>query len=956
MGEFTLLDSFIEQYKGKQPDWGPIGYVTFKRTYARPIPDEKRTEEFWETVKRVVEGTYSIQKSYCESLKLPWNGKKAQYSAQEMFRLMWEMKFLPPGRGLWMMGTDYVRRRGGAALNNCLGPEVKFFEQSKGLVALGDVVGQRLTIWTQEGWKPAVAKSYGEQILNEVVLKPCVTSNSKTQHRIRVRATSNHGWYLSNGIKTHNLRIGDEIHALAVEPTWDGDHIERTGKQHGYIFADGTKGWQGPYDTRYSIRLCGKKAEKVKYFEDITYPDHANGDPVGRVNSPRDLKALPWKEKPAYIAAFLQAWIEFDGHENNANGITLDTIADNATEFVEQHAPLIGYIVTGVSLETRDTNYGPRSKPLQRIKLQKTDKVKFRVQDILYGETPEEVFCLEVPDLHEFTLAGGIHSLNCAFVSTKEINIDFAEPFCFLMDMSMLGVGVGGDTKGAGILRIKEPRVGDYTFTVEDSREGWVAIARCVMDAYAGKGSLPKKIDYSKVRPYGEPIKSFGGTASGPGPLSQLVEEDIHEILHPLVDDPITSEAIVDLFNAIGRCVVSGNVRRSAEIMLGDPEDGEFLELKNPETSKIHAQRCDMEEGWRWASNNSLLAEIGMDYGNLAERTAQNGEPGYFWLDTARKFGRLADPATNRDKLAEGCNPCGEQTLESYELCCLVETFPARHDSFDEYERTLKFAYLYAKTVTLVPTHNPRTNAVMLRNRRIGTSQSGIVQSFVKHGIREHYRWCDEGYQYLRSLDRIYSDWLCIPPSRKITSVKPSGTVSLLPGSTPGVHFPYAEHYWRTIRMDEGSELVEALRKAGYRVEKAEGHNTVAVYFPVKEKNFFKSRADVTIWEQLEIVAQMQFWWADNQVSVTVTFKPEEAGQIKQALELYETRLKSVSFLPLMKHKYKHAPYQPMTKEEYERAIKQLKKIKLSKLTETNGFENKYCDSDRCEIPVPSQG
>lgn len=156
--------------------------------------------------------------------------------------------------------------------------------------------------------------------------------------------------------------------------------------------------------------------------------------------------------------------------------------------------------------------------------------------------------------------------------------------------------------------------------------------------------------------------------------------------------------------------------------------------------------------------------------------------------------------------------------------------------------------------------------------------------------------------------------------------------------------------------MDAGSELVEALRKAGYRIEKAEGHNTVAVYFPVKEENFYKSRADVTMWEQLEIVAQMQHWWADNQVSVTVTFKPEEAGQIRQALELYETRLKSVSFLPLTEHSYKHAPYQPMTKEEYDGAKKQLKKIKLSKLTETNGFEHKYCDSDKCELPMPSQG
>jgi hypothetical protein len=142
---------------------------------------------------------------------------------------------------------------------------------------------------------------------------------------------------------------------------------------------------------------------------------------------------------------------------------------------------------------------------------------------------------------------------------------------------------------------------------------------------------------------------------------------------------------------------------------------------------------------------------------------------------------------------------------------------------------------------------------------------------------------------------------------------------------------------------------MEALKKAGYRVEEGEGHNTVVAYFPVKEENFYKSRSDLSIWEQLEIVAQMQYWWADNQVSVTVTFKPEEASQIKQALELYETRLKSVSFLPLTEHGFKHAPYQPMTKEEYEKAVKKLKPLKLHNISETSGHERKYCDNDRCE-------
>ena len=134
--------------------------------------------------------------------------------------------------------------------------------------------------------------------------------------------------------------------------------------------------------------------------------------------------------------------------------------------------------------------------------------------------------------------------------------------------------------------------------------------------------------------------------------------------------------------------------------------------------------------------------------------------------------------------------------------------------------RTLKFAYLYAKSVTLLPTHNARTNHVMLRNRRIGLSQSGIVQAFAKFGRRRVLtEFCDAGYQEIKRWDSIYADWLCIQKSIKVTSVKPSGSVSLLAGATPGIHYPEAGTYWRTVRVAKDSVLVKILSDAGYRIE-----------------------------------------------------------------------------------------------------------------------------------------
>jgi len=962
MSEFKLQESFLEEFKGKQPSWGPLGYITFKRTYARPVPGKDRTEEFWETISRVVEGTYEVQKVYCEGLKLPWNGLKAQYSAQEMFRLMWEMKFLPPGRGLWMMGTDFVKKKGSAALNNCFSGDTKFFGHDA-LMTLRDAAeAGEIKVRTYDGrLKSATVQSFGKQPTQAIVFKPC---GRRSNFNLEYVATPNHNWILSDGSRTTSLQVGDKVtitpYKSKPDPSKDVFYSWSEEYQHGFvhglIFGDGTR--HTYYPDRHFIRLCGEKnkkytriLERITGYISTTSPPSYNGDQVVTIKSAKNLKRLPEDtDTLEYRQGFLDGWIAADGHtKENGGSVGLDSQNHEAIDWAIERAPLLGYCVTGDYYSpVMETNLGIRSAPIRRLSLSRK-AITYIVKEIHELEE-KEVFCVTEPDSSSFTLEGGMPTGNCSFVSTKNINIEYSEPFCFLMDMSMLGVGVGSDTKGAGKIKIKEPRYSDCTMVVDDSREGWVELARVYIDAYFGRGSIPKTIDYSGVRPYGASINGFGGTASGPAPLEQLTK-DIPDILSPLIDDHISSQAIVDLFNAIGRCVVSGNVRRSAEIMLGDPEDENYLDLKDPEKNQEYIDK------WRWTSNNSVYAEVGMEYGGLAKRTAKNGEPGYFWLDTARRYGRLCDPPNKKDRLAEGCNPCSEQTLESYELCCLVETFPARHEDLESYKRTLKFAYLYAKTVTLLPTHNGRTNAVMLRNRRIGTSQSGIAQAITLRGIREHLRWCDEGYHFIKDLDEDYSGWLCVPRSIKVTSVKPSGTVSMLPGATPGIHFPYAEYYWRTIRMDRGSQLVEALQRSGYRIEDSDGEgvNTVIIYFPVKEDNFFKSRADLTIWEQLELVAQMQYYWADNQVSVTVTFKPEEAEQIQRALSLYETRLKAVSFLPLEGHGFKHAPYQPITKEEYERAIKKLKPLKLKKVNETDGFESKYCDSDRCEL-VPPEG
>lgn len=531
---------------------------------------------------------------------------------------------------------------------------------------------------------------------------------------------------------------------------------------------------------------------------------------------------------------------------------------------------------------------------------------------------------------------------NCGFVSTKNLEFDPIRPFQFVMDLSMLGVGVGFDTNGKNRVEIQKPKHVETVAAIPDSREGWIAALGIVLSGFFRGTEIPK-FDYSLIRDAGTPIKGFGGTSSGPEPLKKLLGS-LQTLLTEHIGEKLTSVLIVDIMDYIGKCVVSGNVRRTALLGIGNSDDKKFIELKNP---KLYAKEL---KSHRWASNNSVFCEVGQNYEHIAELIKENGEPGVIWLDNMRKYGRMSDGINNADYRAKGVNPCGEQILESMELCNLVETFPSLHESYEEYEMTLKYAYLYAKTVTLIPTHWEETNAVLLRNRRIGTSQSGIVDACVRHGRQNMIEWCEKGYSYLRKVDGIYSDWLCIPRSIKITTVKPSGSVSLLPGVSPGIHYPHSQYYIRRVRVSKLSLLVKIMKDAGYKVEAdVSEDSSMIVEFPVAVENFVKGKEEVTMWEQLLNAADWNGYWSDNNISITVTFKPEEARDIANALSIFDSRIKAATFLPLGNKVYPQMPYEAITEAKYKAMVEKLSKPDYSEFME-EAVGEKFCDGETCQL------
>jgi len=547
---------------------------------------------------------------------------------------------------------------------------------------------------------------------------------------------------------------------------------------------------------------------------------------------------------------------------------------------------------------------------------------------------------------------------NCAFVSTLEMTkANPGKPFAFLMEASMLGVGVGFDDKGADKnFEIYTPGAAQ-TYVIPDTREGWQESTVALINSYLKADQASIEFDYSEIRPYGATIATFGGTASGPDPLVAL-HDKIREIFSGRAGQLLTTVDIADIGNLIGRCVVSGNVRRSAELLIGRIDDDNFLNLKNvekfPERNSYDAEA----PGWGWMSNNSVMVNVGTDFSKIIDGIVRNGEPGVIWEDISKAYGRLIDPVNNKDHRIMGYNPCAEQSLESYEMCTLVETYLNRHESKEDYLRTLKFAYLYAKTVTLLPTHWEETNAIMQRNRRIGTSMSGIANFADRKGLPELRTWMNEGYAVVKKYDVTYSEWLGIRESIKTTTVKPSGTVSILAGESPGVHWtPGGEYFMRAIRFGNNDSMLPLFKMANYRIEPASEspETTSVVFFPIKS-GAMRAERDVSIFEKMNLAVIAQRYWSDNSVSVTISFDPEtEADKIATVLHMHDGQLKTVSFLPSGNFTYPQMPYTQITKEEYEEAAGQLFPISFDGVYQGLGVDaigEAYCTTDACEIKL----
>jgi ribonucleoside-triphosphate reductase len=515
----------------------------------------------------------------------------------------------------------------------------------------------------------------------------------------------------------------------------------------------------------------------------------------------------------------------------------------------------------------------------------------------------------------------------------------------------MLGSGVGFNIQNRYVNEL--PRVRDSfktptrndsasaSFIVPDSREGWVSLLQRLLDSAFGTGGT---FDYSTqlVRGKGAPIKGFGGIASGPEDLVWGIGE-IGRILEGRANAQLRPIDCLDIMNIIGAVVVSGNVRRSAQIAIGDYDDLDYLRAKRWDLGSIPT--------WRNNSNNSVVChDISLLPNEFWEGYAGNGEPyGLINLDLARSCGRIGE-TQYPDPLLRGFNPCAEQGLEDYETCCLAEIFLPNITTKQELLDLASLLYRVCKHSLALPCHLAETQEVVHRNMRMGLGVTGYLQA-----SEDQRGWLSECYEYLRKFDKEYSAARGFNRSIKLTTVKPSGTLSLLPGVTPGAHPAYARFMVRRISVSSNSPLVEVCRQHGYDVEfkrKNDGtddHSTVLVSFPFSYPRSALTAAECSAITQLEVVRRLNKEWSDNSVSCTVYYKPEELpGIIEYLKENYSENFKSLSFLRHSGHGYDQAPYEEITEELYNELVQ--KTTIITQVAEAAFESDDECASGICPV------
>ena len=545
-----------------------------------------------------------------------------------------------------------------------------------------------------------------------------------------------------------------------------------------------------------------------------------------------------------------------------------------------------------------------------------------------------------------------IAGYNCSFIA-----IDSPKAFDEVMYVLMCGTGVGFSVERQFTNNLptiaEEFHETDTTIRVKDSRIGWASAYRELISLlYSGR--VPKW-DTSGIRPAGARLKTFGGRASGPKPLEDLFQFTVHTF-KKAAGRKLNSLECHDIVCKVADIVIVGGVRRSALISLSNLTDDRMRNAKNGAWWESDVQRA--------LANNSVAytekPDVGIflkEWGTLYD--SKSGERGIFNRVAATK---KASSNGRRDVegFEYGTNPCGEIILRSKGLCNLSEVVIRENDTLADLKEKVRIA-------TIIGTfQSTLTNFRYLRSdwrknqeeeRLLGVSMTGIMDHPVlSKPTDETIKWLTELREHAIKVNKEWSERLGIPQSAAITTVKPSGTVSQLVGCSSGIHPAYSQYYIRTVRMDNKDPLTLFFKTQGVPNEPdvTKPSDITIFSFPQKGTESGVTRNETNAIEQLKLYSVYQKNWTEHNPSITVYYKDDEFLNIGAWIYNNFSDVSGVSLLPHSDHVYKQAPYQEITKEEYDSFVASFPSIDWGNLKEeedtTTGTQELSCTAGACDI------
>jgi ribonucleotide reductase alpha subunit len=969
-----ISSEFVNQYAARTPPWGPIGYIVYKRTYARPVAGENRTEEWWETVHRCCNGILSL------------GGKFTQQEIEILYDKVFNLKCCFSGRALWQLGTRTVEKIGGDSLMNCWGTAVndpiKIFCFVFDELMLGGGVGfniQREFVYEMPRVKHAVDvvrrdekdvdfivpdnREGWVELLRRVLQAFYVTGKSFHYSTICVRGkgtpirsfggTASGPEDLCNGIeeicKILTSRVGKKLRPI--------DCLDVMNIIGSIVIAG---------NVRRSAQIALGDMDDWQYLDAKNW---GKGDvPNWRAMSNNsvicnDFEHLPSKfwsgyngEGEAYGLVHLKN-CQTHGRMKDGKGYRPDK------DVVSVNPCLVGDTLVSVAdgrghVSIRQLADDGEDVPVfcmdssgkLAVRYMRNPRVTGRNMPV-YKITLENGHILRTTSSHKFMTTG---------LEYKTVNdLEVGDGLRMLTRYDARNTYVLGNQEIKNIHMLTSEFVGlnkkeRYMKTNNDIRRHAIKLTQDIgrvfgpeeWKNYAKKNQLPQECP--KWR------QDHLGGMSG---LSKwaAIQLGFNSVLQTGNLDRKTMDSYLKLIREGYDCEIVDKqirIKKTCEVC-GKP----FFVLPSIREAGLCSWYCKSRQFY----NNKINNDKNTSFKHRIISIEHDGQEDVYngTVDEFHNFfvgGFNETTRNNKRKILYVNNlQCGELPLSNMESCNLAEIFLPNLKDEAEFKEVAGLCCMVTKTISCLQFSHEETQLIASKNYRLGVGVTGFLQ---EHGLRDEQVF-DNVYHHVEEVDRRYSEVLGVKPSIKLTTCKPSGTLSLLPNVTPGVHPAYAPYYIRRVQMASNDPLVGRCRQSGYHIEPvinldgSYNRNTMVVSFPMKAPEGAICAKDVTAVQQMEWAKWIQRNWSDNSVSVTVYYKKEELPEIQAWLtQNYDKHIKTISFLLHKDHGFAQAPYEEISEEKYKELSKKATPI-TSLCQDGGGHElqsNLECSKGTCPV------